>query len=102
MNDSINIEIITAEEATQKSYLAHKKKYDSYLSKIFKNSIYPAIEDAKYNCTFSHLSPIPEEVLDELRKLGYTVQYQKLYNQRENDYYDDTNIINISWGDRVY
>ena len=103
MNDNIiNIEIITAEEATQKSHLAHKKKYDNYLSEIFKNSIYPAIENAKYNCIFSHCTSIPEDALNELRKLGYTVQYQKNYNQKENDYYDNTNVIKISWGDRVY
>ena len=102
--------IITAKVARALTVEKHTQDSEQILERIFEDGIFPAIKKGHYMCVF-HMyrkglggkrtpiisQPIPIEVLDELRRLGYTVEYAKVINNNKSSVTKDLSLIRIEW-----
>lgn len=92
----MELKILTAQEAHDKSQTSIDKMRNVYITKIFEEGIYPAITQGNFKCTVSCQNIFPEYILNYIRQLGYRCSYGKKYDCR-NETYDDEHILNISW-----
>lgn len=91
-----DIKFISAEEARKQTQDNIQKLDDPILLNIFEVGIYPAIEKGCYKCDVVSGDIIPMRVIEVLRRQGYTVNYGKSWDAR-NEEYENKHKLVISW-----